>query len=72
VSLGALGGVLLMYRDWMVRAGGLVMVILGLQLIGANRGPLKDRTYRSNAFGSDMRPGHLGSSFLVGVGFAAG
>ena len=72
VSLDALGGVFLIYRDWMVRIGGLVMVVMGLQLIGAIRVPFMDRTYRSGARRPRMRPGHVGSSFLVGVGFAAG
>ena len=72
VSLGALGGLFLVYRDWMVRVGGLVMITMGLQLIGAIRIPFLDRTYRSNLLGMQTRPGHVGSSFLVGVGFAAG
>lgn len=72
VSLGALGGLFLVYRDWMVRVGGLVMIVMGLQLIGAIRLPFMNRSYRSNLLGTEARPGHIGSSFLIGVGFAAG
>lgn len=72
VSLGALGGIFLIYRDWMVRVGGLVMIAMGLQLIGLIHLPLLDRSYRSRVLGAGARPGHIGSSFLVGVGFAAG
>ena len=72
VSLGALGGLFLVYRDWMVRVGGLVMITMGLQLIGAIRLPFLDRTYRSDALVNRPGPAHLGSSLLVGVGFAAG
>jgi cytochrome c-type biogenesis protein len=72
VSLGALGGVFLIYRDWLVRIGGIVMVLMGLQLIGAIHLPFMDQTYRSRLAGASAQPGHLGSSFLIGIGFAAG
>ena len=72
VSLGALGGVFLAYRDWIVRAGGAFMVLMGLHLIGLLRLPFLDREHRIAIPGAGARPGHLSSSFLVGVGFSAG
>ena len=72
VSLGALGGLFLVYRDWMVRIGGVVMIVMGLQLIGALHLPMLDRTVRADRLGAETQPGRLSSSFLIGVGFAAG
>lgn len=72
VLLGALGGVFLAYRDWIVRAGGAFMVLMGLHLIGLLRLPFLDREHRIAIPGAGARPGRLSSSFLVGVGFSAG
>lgn len=72
VSLGALGGVFLIYRDWLVRAGGALMLLMGLQLIGVLRLPFLEREHRLAVPGAVARPGRLSSSFLVGVSFAAG
>lgn len=72
VSLGALGGVFLAYRDWLVRFGGAVMVLMGLHLIGVVRLPFLERERRVAIPGAGAAPGRLSSSFLVGVGFAAG
>ena len=72
VSLGALGGVFQAYRDWLVRAGGAFMVAMGLHLIGVLRVPALERTHRLAIPGAGAHPGRLGSSFLIGVGFAAG
>lgn len=72
VSLGALGGVFLAYRPWLVRFGGLFMVLMGLHLIGLIRLPFLEREHRIAIPEAIARPGRLTSSFLVGVGFAAG
>lgn len=72
VSLGALGGVFLAYRPWMIRFGGAFMVMMGLSMVGLVRLPLLDRTHRLAVPGAATRPGHVASSFLVGVSFAAG
>jgi cytochrome c-type biogenesis protein len=57
-------------REWLLRIGGAVLVLLGLQQIGVIRIPLLDRERRfaTNATGS----GRVASSFLIGVTFAAG
>ena len=72
MSLGALGGVFLAYRDWLVRAGGAFMVLMGLHLIGLLRIPFLEREHRIAIPGAGTRPGRLSSSFLIGVGFASG
>ena len=72
VSLGALGGVFLAYRPWLIRAGGAFMVLMGLHLIGVLRLPFLEREHRLRLPGVSVRPGRLSSSLLVGVGFAAG
>ncbi len=72
VSLGALGGIFLAYRDWLVRAGGALMVLMGLHLIGLLHLPVLGRAHRLPILRAGARPGRLSSSFLVGVSFAAG
>ncbi len=72
VSLGALGGVFLAYRPWLIRFGGAFMVLMGLHHIGLIHLPFLDRAHRVAIPGAGARPGHLSSSFLVGVGFGAG
>lgn len=72
VSLGALGGVMLAYRDWLIRVGGAFMVLMGLQVIGVLRIPFLWREHRPTTPSSGARPGRLSSSFLIGVGFASG
>jgi cytochrome c-type biogenesis protein len=72
VSLGALGGVFIVYRDWLVRIGGAFMVVMGLHLIGLVRLPFLEREHRIAVPGAGANPGRLSSSFLIGVSFAAG
>jgi cytochrome c-type biogenesis protein len=72
VSLGALGGVLLIYRPWLIRAGGAFMVVMGLHLLGVLRLPFLDHAHAPALLGSSAQPGRLTSSFLIGVGFASG
>lgn len=57
-------------RIWLVRIGGLLLILLGLYQVGLIRIPLLDRTWRPN-----LEPGSRGtvaSSFVIGVGFGAG
>lgn len=70
VSLGALGGYLLAYRSWLVRFGGAFMMVMGLSLAGVIHIPWLSRSHA--ALRATAEPGRIGSSFLVGVGFASG
>jgi cytochrome c-type biogenesis protein len=72
VSLGALGGVFLAYRDLIVRLGGVFMVVLGLQLVGLLHVPFLGGYHQVNVPGARSGSGRISSSFLVGVSFAAG
>ncbi|MGC4105766.1 MAG: cytochrome c biogenesis protein CcdA [Thermomicrobiales bacterium] len=72
-AVGAMAGTLefvALNRIWMVRIGGLLLIVLGLYQIGLIRIPLLDRTWRPQ-----FEPGSRGtvlSSFIIGVGFGAG
>ncbi|MGN6484926.1 MAG: cytochrome c biogenesis CcdA family protein [Thermomicrobiales bacterium] len=72
-AVGAMAGTLefvALNRIWLVRIGGLLLVVLGLYQIGLIRIPLLDRTWRPQ-----FEPGSRGtvfSSFIIGVGFGAG
>lgn len=72
VSLGALGGLFLAYRPWLIRAGGAFMVVMGLHHVGLLRLPFLERGRGVTIPGLGSRSGHLSSSFLVGVSFGAG
>lgn len=73
VSLGAsfsvLGQVLLAYRDWIQRAGGVLIVLFGLQIAGV---------LKLGAFGRTLqwqireKPAGYAGSLAVGVAFAIG
>lgn len=76
VALGAAGALVATasivtgYRDWLVRLGGVLVVVLGLHQLGIVRVPFLavDRRFA-------VAPGPAGrvtSSFVVGVSFAAG
>lgn len=72
-AAGALAGSLNFFstnREWLVRIGGLLLVILGLHQIGIFRIPLLYRDARVSVDGG--KPGTIGSSFVIGVGFGAG
>jgi cytochrome c-type biogenesis protein len=72
VSLGALGGVFLAYRDLLVRLGGAFMVLMGLQLVGLLRLPFLGGYHQVALPGAQPGSGRLSASFLIGVSFAAG
>ena len=65
-----LGSALLRYRDWIARAGGVVLILFGLHTMGVITIPFLNMSGRIEA-GRGMKPGYL-RSLLVGVTFAAG
>lgn len=73
VALGAsatvLGRVLIAYRVWITRAGGALVVLFGLYLLGVVRVAAFDRDRRVHLANKPV--GYLGS-VLVGVAFGAG
>lgn len=73
LALGAsatfLGSFLRYYGTWVGRAGGLLLVVFGLYLLGLLRLPGAGREWRVHL--SDKPVGYLGSA-LVGVAFGAG
>lgn len=73
IALGAsatfLGGLLMDYRVWIARIGGVILAILGLHLLGILRLPFADRTVR---FDVANRPAGRVGTFLIGVAFGAG
>lgn len=57
-------------RLWLVRIGGLLLVVLGLHQLGIFRIPFLYRDAHMNIDGGS--PGTIGSSFIIGVTFGAG
>jgi cytochrome c-type biogenesis protein len=76
VALGAAGqlastaSIVAGNRIWLMRIGGALLIVLGLHQLGILRIPLLERERRMTATG--LPTGHVTSSFLVGVTFAAG
>lgn len=68
-AASAVGNALLAYRDILARAGGVVVVILGLNMIGAFKIPflMMDKRPRWRSANRSYA-----ASFAVGLGFAAG
>lgn len=72
-AAGALAGSLDFFstnREWLVRIGGMLLVVLGLHQIGVFRIPFLYRGAHLSLDGGS--PGTIGSSFIIGVGFGAG
>lgn len=73
IALGAtatlLGQLLLTYRTWITRAGGVLIILLGLWMTGALRVDALQRERRVHL--SDKPLGYLGT-VLVGIAFGAG
>jgi len=57
-------------RSWLVRTGGVLLIVLGLYQTGLVRIPWFDRERRLAI--SPGTPGSVSSSFIIGVGFGAG
>lgn len=57
-------------REWLVRVGGILLIILGLHQIGIVRIPFLYRTASMSLDGGN--PGTVGSSFVIGLSFGAG
>jgi len=57
-------------RIWLVRIGGLMLVLLGLYQTGLIRIPFLDRDRRVSL--TPGSPGSVTSSFVIGLGFGAG
>jgi cytochrome c-type biogenesis protein len=76
VALGAAGtlvetaSVVASNRVWLVRLGGVLLIVLGLHQLGVIRLPWLDRDRRLSPAG--LPNGSVASSFLVGVTFGAG
>jgi cytochrome c-type biogenesis protein len=76
VALGAAGAlastasIVASNRDWLTRAGGALLIVLGLHQIGIVRIPLLERERRLTP--DHLPTGQVTSSFFVGVTFAAG
>jgi cytochrome c-type biogenesis protein len=73
VALGigatALGSLLLAYRDWISRVGGVLVIIFGLYMLGVLRIGAMAKDTRVHL--SDKPVGYLGT-VLVGIAFGAG
>lgn len=73
IALGAsatlLGSIFHVYRDWIERAGGVLLVLFGLVLLGVLRVPGAERDWRVQL--SNKPVGYAGT-LLVGVAFGAG
>ncbi len=69
LSASALGSAFIDYKDWIARIGGIVVIVLGLNMVGLFKIPALMMDKRLQ-FRSANRS--LIASFLVGIGFAAG
>lgn len=73
IALGAsatlLGSLLMDYRVWIARIGGVILAILGLHLLGLLKLPFADRTVRLDIAN---RPTGRAGIFLIGIAFGAG
>ncbi|MCO5215344.1 MAG: cytochrome c biogenesis protein CcdA [Thermomicrobiales bacterium] len=72
-AAGAIAGSLDFVRtnvDWLVRIGGVLLMVLGLHMLGVFRIPFLYRDAHMQLDGG--KPGTIGSSFVIGVSFGAG
>ena len=69
LSAGALGAVFANYKDQIARVGGVVIIILGLNMMGVFKIPLLMMDKRLHMQNPNRS---LFASFMVGIGFAAG
>jgi cytochrome c-type biogenesis protein len=69
LSASAIGGVFVEYKDWVARIGGLVVIVLGLNMIGVFKIPALAMDKRIHVRSANRS---IVASLLVGIGFAAG
>lgn len=69
LSASALGSAFVDYKDWIARIGGVVVIVLGLNMIGVFKIPVLMMDKRLQVRSANRS---LFASFLVGIGFAAG
>ena len=69
LSASALGAVFIQYKDWIARLGGVVVIVLGLNMIGLFKIPALMMDKRLQLRSANRS---LFASGLVGIGFAAG
>ncbi len=69
LSASALGSVFVSYKEWIARIGGVVVIVLGLNMIGLFKIPMLMMDKRLQVPSANRS---VFASFLVGIGFAAG
>ena len=69
LSASAIGSAFVNYKDWIARIGGVVVIVLGLNMIGLFRIPMLMMDKRVQVRSANRS---VFASFLVGIGFAAG
>ena len=69
LSASAIGGVFNEYKDWIARIGGIVIIVLGLNMVGLFKISFLAMDKRLHVRSANRS---LLASFLVGIGFAAG
>lgn len=69
LSASAVGGAFASYKDGIARVGGVIIVVLGLNMVGVFKIPFLAMDKRLQVRSANRS---LVASFLVGIGFAAG
>jgi cytochrome c-type biogenesis protein len=69
LSASAVGSVFLNYKEWIARIGGVIIIILGLNMLGLFKIPFLAMDKRIQVKSANRS---FFASFLVGLGFAAG
>jgi cytochrome c-type biogenesis protein len=69
LSASALGAVFVDYKDWIARIGGVIVIILGLNMIGVFKIPMLMMDKRIQVRSANRS---VLASFAVGIAFAAG
>jgi cytochrome c-type biogenesis protein len=69
ISASAVGSVFAEHKDLIARVGGVIVIVLGLNMLGVFRIPVLSMDKRIRVHNANRS---LFASFLVGIGFAAG
>jgi cytochrome c-type biogenesis protein len=69
LSASALGSVFIDYKEWIARIGGVIVIVLGLNMIGVFKIPMLMMDKRVQVRSANRS---VLASFAVGIGFAAG